>query len=563
MRKHKFALNLIFLGLLASGFIACDKDFIALESDVITDENATNFDLETERYDVITYTQSLEPVQTNGLEVNSLGIYNDTYGTTQSDFLSQLTLSSAEPDFGEEVEVDSVILYLPYFVTVTSFDALGNPTYRLDSVFNDNPINLRIFRSNYFLRDFDPNAAFNSDQPFFSNKSASLSEQIPQSSLEGEELIFLNGVETSHTGFNNIEISNIGFELTEIDENDPDAEPQVTQRIAPGIRLKLDPEFWTTNIIEKEGQSVLASQSNFNNYFRGLYFKTDYVAGSNIGSYALLNTGSANANITIYYTRLTNSTFDDEDETEQATFTLDFGPTRLNFLENDFNFPINTGNAQTGDSRLYLKGGEGSIARIKLFNGENEDDELGLNEFEAFKNFFVEENEEGEPESKRLVNEANLVFYVDQEILDGNEPDRIYVYDIDNKLPLADYTFDLTNNSIPSLSKTFHLGPLQRVDDEPNGDGIKYKLRITNHINNLLLNDSTNVELGLAVSLNVNSENPLTNRMQQAVLVDDDSQLTVPISSVMSPKGTILHGNATEDETKRVYLEIFYAEPNN
>jgi hypothetical protein len=137
------------------------------------------------------------------------------------------------------------------------------------------------------------------------------------------------------------------------------------------------------------------------------------------------------------------------------------------------------------------------------------------------------------------------------------------VYDIENKLPLTDYVFDVTNNSLPSLSKTTHLGPLQRVDDEPNGQGIKYKLRITNHINNLLLRDSTNVELGLAVALNVNSENPLTRQNQQEVLDNENPQLMVPISSVMSPKGTILHGNATEDESKRVYLEIFYAEPNN
>jgi hypothetical protein len=294
-----------------------------------------------------------------------------------------------------------------------------------------------------------------------------------------------------------------------------------------------------------------------------LYFKAELIPGASQGSYVLLNTASENANITIFYSRLTNSTNDDPDTRERATYTLDFGPIRTTFLENNFTLPINEGNAQNGDSRLYLKGGEGAIARIKLFNGENSDDQIGFNEFETFKYFFVEENDEGELVSKRLLNEANLVFYVDQDMVNGNEPDRLYVYDIENKLPLADYVFDLTNNSLPSLSKTTHLGPLQRVDDEPNGQGIKYKLRITNHINNLLLRDSTNVELGLAVALNVNSENPATRQNQQEVLDSENPQLTVPISSVMSPKGTILHGNATEDESKRVYLEIFYAEPNN
>jgi len=562
MRKHKFALQLLCFIVLAFGFIACDKDFITLESDVITDENATNFDLESQLYDVISYTQPLGPVQTNGLSVNSLGFYNDIYGTTKADFLSQLTLSTTAPEFGDEAEIDSVVLTLPFFVSSIEFDDDGNPLYGLDSVFNDNPIRLRIFESNYFLRDFDPNGDFNSDQSYFSNKAASLSEQIPESTLEGEELEFLMGTQTSHLGNNMIKISNEGFNLTETDD-DGDGQSEIVQRVPPGIRLKLDSDFWTEKIFAQQGQSVLASQSNFNNYFRGLYFKVDLGENSGEGSYVILNPANVNSNITIYYNRLTADETDEADETEQATYTLQFGPIRTNFFENNFNLPINEGDAENGDSRIYLKGGEGALARIKLFNGDNEDNEPGLNEFETFKNFFVEENEDGELISKRLINEANLVFYVDQDMVTGNEPDRIYVYDIENKIPLADYTFDLANNSIPSLSKTSHLGPLQRVDDEPNGEGIKYKLRLTSHINNLLLRDSTNVELGLAVSLNVNSENPSTNDSQQKVLVNDDSQLTAPISSVMSPKGTILHGNATEDETKRVYLEIFYAEPNN
>ena len=63
---------------------------------------------------------------------------------------------------------------------------------------------------------------------------------------------------------------------------------------------------------------------------------------------------------------------------------------------------------------------------------------------------------------------------------------------------------NLYNDTQPSLSENNHLGPLQRDDDEPDGKGIKYKLRITEHINNLFIRDSTNVKLGLAGSSNVN-----------------------------------------------------------
>jgi hypothetical protein len=152
-----------------------------------------------------------------------------------------------------------------------------------------------------------------------------------------------------------------------------------------------------------------------------------------------------------------------------------------------------------------------------------------------------------------------LVFYVDQDLVEGNEPNRLYVYDIENKTPLVDYFLDGIVNAIPSLSVINHLGPLVRVDDEPDGEGIKYKLEITEHINNLLLRDSTNVELGLSTTLNVNLE----ENFAQRPVISSDEDLTSPLSSVITPRGTILHGNNTEDETKRVYLEIYYTEPNN
>merc|ERR1712159_498715 len=109
----------------------------------------------------------------------------------------------------------------------------------------------------------------------------------------------------------------------------------------------------------------------------------------------------------------------------------------------------------------------------------------------------------------------------------GNEPNRIFVYDVDNKTPLFDYSLDVTNSTLPSFSKYNHLGPLQR--DETTERGIKYKVKITDHINNLLINDSTNVELGLAVSLNVNLEG---NFLQPKEKNTDNDQLSIPISSI-------------------------------
>ncbi len=568
MKNNKFALQIIAFGLIILSFIACDKDFATLESDIINDVNATNFDILSEQYDIITYTQAIGPVQTNGLGLNTLGVYDDSYGRTTSSFVTQVTTSAFDPDFGDEVAIDSVVLKIPYFSVATEIDEDGNITYELDSVIGRDPIKLSLFESNYFIRDFDPNAEFNESQAYFSNKSASTTETISDAALEGEELTFVdydvdgNMIPVGNT----IEISEEGYILTEPDnEDDDDTDPQVLLRDSPGIRIKLDTTFWRNKIIDKEGESVLSSQNNFAEYFRGLYFKA--VPVNDDGSFFILNVGAQTSNITIYYTRLTASTSDDAGETEQATYQLSFGPNRINFMDNDFTAPINDGDAVTGDSRIYLKGGEGSLARINLFNGDDVDEDPEMNAFEIFKNTFVETDEEGNfVKAKRLINEANLVFYVDSDaiqtpdILQDGEPNRIYLYDIENKTPLFDYFADVGNASLPSFSKYNHLGPLQRVDDEPNGNGIKYKLRITEHLNNLILSDSTNVELGLAVSININLEESFAQRKVQT---DDNSDFTTPISSIITPRGTVLHGNNTEDESKKVYLEIYYTEPNN
>ena len=582
MKKNKFALNIFTLVLIISSFIACDSDFNNLESDVLNSGVATNFNIKKisetnpEFSDVITYSQALGPVQTNNnVGLSTLGIYDDVYGRVSSSFVTQVSLSTYSPTFlgdANELEIDSVVLTLPYFSTITDIDEENNITYSVDSIFPDsdsyNPIRLSIYENNYFIRDFDPIADFNEAQNYFSNKTASPSEIIAP--LEGSELVFVeNPTNVNHLSVNqlgNIKINNQGFKLTSTTEGDDGEDNTSTTYAPPGIRLKLDHDFWQDKIIDKEGDAVLSNANNFLEYFRGLYFKAEAV--NNTGSHIILNTGSTNANITIYYTTTTSEEVDGEDviTEEQESFVLNFIGNKINFFDNNFNITIPDSDPDVGDERIYLKGGEGSIAKIKLFNGDDIND--GDNTiFDDWKNFFVETDSDGNFKSiKRIVNEANLVFHVDQDYLSQStsngpetEPDRLYHYDLDNQTPLTDFYLDATNSSLPYFSKFNHLGPLQRENDESDENGVKYKFRITEHINNLLLNDSTNVELGLAVSLNVNLE----ELIQQEVQTNDDSDLKTPISSVLTPRGTVLYGNNTGNQDKKVYLEIYYTEPNN
>lgn len=537
MKTTPIALKfLLVIGLVSTCFIACERDFADLESDIINNDTASHFGTDSNKYEVIAYTKALNAVQTNNLPLNILGVYNDpNYGTTTSSFVTQLRPSALDPTFGENAEVTSVVLTIPYFSTATEVGAEGVTTYRLDSIYGDGPVNLKIYENNYFLRDFKPNAATNESQKYYSNQASDV-DMISSAQLESQLLY---------------EIPSFVPDPSQIAIEEDGA---VVSRLAPSLRIELPVEYWVDKIIAKEGESELKNASNFNNYFRGLYFKVEKIGSA--GTMVLLNLASTNANITINYKR---PSLDETAAPLEFKYAINFGPNRVNFLSNDFS--IANGNAITGDENLYLKGGAGSVAEIDLFKGEDLDETAGDNSFEAFKNDFVETDANGKfIKPKRLINEANLVFHVNQDQLNGQEPFRLYLYDMQNNRPLVDYFFDQVNTNMPRFSIPSHLGLLQRVGNEPNGEGIKYKMRITEHINNLLLRDSTNVKLGIAVSTNVNLE---SESLQSDVLTTDDSDMNVPISSVLSPKGTVLYGNNTTNEAKKLYLEIFYTEPNN
>ena len=70
MKYPKIALkNFAMMAILISLFIACDKDFASVESDIVNNENATNFDTDSRVYDLISFTKALPPVQTNNLPI--------------------------------------------------------------------------------------------------------------------------------------------------------------------------------------------------------------------------------------------------------------------------------------------------------------------------------------------------------------------------------------------------------------------------------------------------------------------------------------------------------------
>jgi hypothetical protein len=229
-----------------------------------------------------------------------------------------------------------------------------------------------------------------------------------------------------------------------------------------------------------------------------------------------------------------------------------------------------SGNENDGDQKLYVKGGaDGTVAVLDLFdptdiigytNGvlvntpNNVPDEL-------------DELREKYTRKELVVNDASLTFTIDNLAMNaGNpaayEPNRIYLYDLKNKRPLLDYYTDQYANSLkPKYAKNVHGGIITKNTD---GRGTQYKIRITNHLRNLIkFKDSTNVKLGLVVTENIGV---VTNKRLKTVLVAGNQTITeAPTMSVASVLGTVLYGSnlpvGDPNEDKKLKLTIYYTEP--
>jgi len=535
---------------------SCDKDFTSIDSDVINADNAINFNSSSVEYSLRSSNEQINAVKTNNLPSFLLGYNNNPlFGTTKASFLGQLVPTEYSPSFGDNVILDSVVLTIPYYSRGIDTDDDGNISYEIDSVYGSSKTKLYVYKNNFYLRDFNPGGDFSDSQNYYSNGAMSVEEIINQVEIEGE-LLYESGI--IGDGSDDFIPSDERIILTSLNE-DGDT---LVNSLAPSIRLKLNnpnDNFWQNLIFENENNSVLLNPNSFKEYFRGLYIKAEGVNSN--GSIMLLNFASSNTKLTLHYTSETttendtDSGSDSETIVSQNEYVLNFTDNLINLFDNSFNIDVSNTNPSEGGERIYLKGGEGYMSKINLFTGqvENENGEM-IDAFDHFKNSFYDDENDI---AKRLINEAYIEFYVDQSQNLESEPDRIYLYNYEQNTALIDYFLDQSVSSTTINAKINHLEPLIRDGDSLTGDGIKYKIRITEHLNNIILRDSTNVPLGLVVTSNVGS---IENFAQ---LNTEDPISELPSGAILSHKGTVLHGNLSEDIDKRPKLKIYYTDPED
>lgn len=610
----RFKLPVVTGFFLIAVLFSCTEDLTTIGATVI---GGTPFNTDKATYDVFAFNKKIRAVRTNKLPLYQLGTFNDPiYGKTEALITSQLQLGGSSPTFGifsqstednpnpdsetqipENETVDSVYLYIPFLtkaqlvrdtdndgvdnqfedgddvndpnsdydgdgVTDSQEKANGTDPFNvdtdgdginddadteyiqnnfsqkvdIDSIYGslDVPFNFKVERSTFFLRDLDPNTNFQEAQEFYS------SQQFSPSFVS--DLLF-DG---------DIAISNQQILLKKLD--DPDTsdvnESEQFDRLNPGIRVPLDVTFFQDNFIDKEGSSELVSQANFKEFIRGIHLSI-----TSLSEDMMLLLDLRNANIAVHYNYDRFNTADNVVEKRNTTYAISLltgnqigliSGNAVNTLNNDpYPMPIldqmDTG--QDDASRIYLKGGSGSYAEINLFDKVN--GEEIINQIKA---------------NNWIINEANLVFYVDRTALNAAggiiEPPRVYLYNAENGALIFNPANEVSESQTIFGQFLNYNGILEEEED----GRAKYKLRITDHINNMIVRDSANATLGLVLTSDI-TRIGLVNAMVEDT---QEPEADIPIINTLTPLGTVLFGSNVEplNAKNKLKLEIFYTETN-
>ncbi len=587
--------------------LSCTKEYNSIGTEILKSDT---FETSLENIPVFASQKLIQPFKSNGLNSYQLGQINDNiFGKIEASFITQLTLSQPNPYFGkwdseseingdsnnikvieENETVNNVVLEIPFFNN--TFDSDGDGVidlYDVDSndIYSDSdgdgvsdiversngtdPLNpdtdgdgindnedtesinpnsgatvydvdsligninasfkIKIEELDYYLRDYDPTNNFESFQKYYSDDH------------------FIKNFSKETLFDDNIEIDTnevVIYNEDDPDTNDVDESTTVKERLSPRLKIPLDNAFFQDKILNKEGSIDLSNPDNFNLFFKGLI-----ISSYNFSDDLLMILDYSNSKIKINYdydvyndNGTADDTSDDSVEKENKDFEILLSGNQLNLFNKDSYSQEILDNVNNSEnlSKGYLKGGEGFMLELDLFtenNGENI-----LNEIRA---------------KGWLINEANLTVYVDQTTINSYggliEPARLYLYNIENQTPLIDYFIDNSTGNKESDKKINHDGLLEYQSDKK---GLKYKIRISEHIKNIVRNDSISPKLGLVVTSSIENTQNLDLR-------ENYSLGTIPISSAINPLGTVIYGPNPESENfeKRLRLEIYYTEINN
>lgn len=533
-------------------FASCDKEVNDIGANVLgNDHYGLN------KYAVqnlVAYNKSTGDVQTSNIQLAQFGIYDDpVFGKVTASVGTQLLLAAPSSDLNFTVPptIVSVFLNVPYLASPKNTADASPKDYNLESIYgsDSNKIKLSVFRSNNTIGDVGDNKRVNEPQRYYSNidfDSFKIGARLNNGdSSENDEFIFKNS--------ENIEKI---YTYTTATSTTPSEEKVEDKYLAPGLRVKLDNSFGDVVFLAK---SKLANNTDFKQYYKGLFFKVEESSLSTSGRLALMDFRKGTVKII----------YSESGSTIKKELILNMSGAVVNSLKNIDNpvyiSALVNANPITGDENLYLKGGKGSVAIIDVF-GKDLNDADGLTPISkivdgnvVLGNGIADELDIIRKD-KWLINEANLVFNVDQsKMTSPNQPLRISIYNVNTKNELIDFTID--GSADKNIFSSVNENSLTKIT--------KYKIRITNFIKNLILNGGEDIKLGVHVSqniLNVGFGTTSTLPEYDDLLwnikgLNYQNSFFFPNGSIISPLGTVLYGTNRTDSNK-LKLEIWYSKPN-
>jgi hypothetical protein len=518
------------------GIISCEND---LEDIAVDLTGQKPFQVGDTIFEIISYHKNIDSSRVDNNEQQMTPLYllgvnsNSVFGAIKSDLITQIGLPVSGVDFGDNAIIDRVVVDIPYFSTRDgdqaavdpisglpirdeSGDSIVAPNFRLDSIYGktDLEYTISIHELGTFLNVLDPE---DPTQPksYYSDKEYSILDEL------NEGLFLPNRNDTILY----VERRYLDGDPSTVD----DIDTIKRENSVPTMKFDLDSQFFKERFVDNDDMPFFDNNDNFVRYFRGLYIDAEGFDGS------LMNLRAADGRMTIYYT---NEEITDEDEGEdlnyngvegesdvlvktKQTMIFSFGGVRTGRYDRDYsgsmiqNALLNPDKVN-GETELYVQGAAGSEVIIELFDEET----LAYLRQERF-----------------LVNEANLVFY-----LDGNQdevPTQLFLYKYDYKSFISDYF-----NS-GGFGPDVFGGELE-YDDSGNPE--KYKFKITDYISQVLSSSDPVASSKLALKNFVGTDNLNNSRFDS--IVQDWNYI---------PKGVVLHGNRPKTNEKRLKLEIFFS----
>jgi len=484
------------------GLLSCEKD---IESVGVNLVNNNTFETDAEVHEVLTENVNIERVQGNGLSQYLLGVYADTeLGAMKASLVSQLLPPAIDTNYtyGTNVVLDSVILDIPYQSSLDSIDTAGFSNFSLDSIIGKKDIefNIKVYELQTFLNTLDPydpskTAIYYTDKEF--QKGSDLFHDGSFKVNENDTVAYIDRyLADGITKFDRDTIKN--------------------SDLTPSIKLPLDKDLIQQYFVDNAESGDFATIDDFRSYFRGFFIEANPING-NYDSH-LISLAFANAKMTIYFSINEDEgegiDLNDNDVTgEQGVRTKHaynflLSGVKSNVIERDYSV-----SKSSGLNNLYIQGTDGSEATIELFTEESLADLQTKN---------------------RLINNAELEFYVNQESLNNSNivPKQLFIYNYDEGIQIL----DVLTEGINAVGGTLEYDE----DEKP----FKYVFNITDYISELF---SMNEDVEL-VKLGLRVYNPT-------------DALSEEISDInWNPKGVVLHGHDLSAGDKRVTLKISYTE---